>query len=289
LRKILGALLRVVWKYRRKVLRANLLRIYPDWTIDRRLQLERRFYEYLGGLLWDLIRSSLADRDYGKDRVHWENPEIMDTLVRRGTSLVLLTSHYGNWEWIAQAMGSRFEHALWFVYKPIQWKAGEKWLLRWRSRRYVVPVALKDLRIRLAAELPSLLSRPIAVYLGADQSPTARSRWIPTNFLGQPSAVYQGPEELCRTYGLAPVWMHIRPLAHKGSYSVKFVLPKEDWSADKHGSLMHWYMDSLSRQINDAPEYWLWTHRRWKLNRELGLEGTNPTFPFESSSPYGKS
>jgi len=274
LRKILVFFLRVVWKYRREVVRANLLRVYPNWTNAQRLAVERDFYDFLGGLIWDLIWSSLGSKDFGKHKIHWENPEVMETLASQNQSLVLLTSHYGNWEWIAQAMGSRFEHRLWFVYKPIQWSAGENWLLRWRSKRHVLPIALKELRTCLAAELPSP-SQPIALYLGADQSPTSLSRWISSNFLDQPTAVYQGPEELCRTYGLTPVWISIRPLVQRGSYAIRFVLPPQDWSKGEHGSLMHWYMASLSKQIYAAPAFWLWTHRRWKLNAVLGLDGQN--------------
>jgi KDO2-lipid IV(A) lauroyltransferase len=236
------------------------------------LVLERRFYDYLGGLLWDLIRSSMVAKDRFHKHIHWENPEILVDLANQNKSLVLLTSHYGNWEWIAQAMGSRFSHQIWFVYKPIQWAAAENWLRNWRTKRFVVPVALKTLRSRLASENLSS-SLPIALYLGADQSPTAHSRWIPSNFLSQATAVYQGPEELCRTYGLTPVRVGIRPLASRGSYAIRFDRPDYNWSEAEHGSLMHWYMNALSQQIHDAPEYWLWTHRRWKLNRELGLDG----------------
>ncbi len=264
----------VIMKYRREVVRENLRRVYPNWTNIQRFKVERDFYNYLGGLLWDLLRSLMGGKHSSLEKIAWENPEILDSLASQKKSLVLLTSHYGNWEWIAQAMGLRFHHRLWFVYKPLEWKPAENWLKKWRFNRKVIPVAIKALRSKLAAESPST-SIPLALYLGADQSPTAHSRWITSSFLGQPTVVYQGPEELCRTYGLTPVWIRIRPLASRGSYSIRFELPPSNWPEADHGSLMHWYMDSLTQQIHDAPSNWLWTHRRWKLNRELGLDGLN--------------
>lgn len=268
----LGVFLRVVARYRREVVRENLRRVYPNWNRVQLLALERGFYNYLGGLLCDLVRSSVGAKDLGQKKIQWENPEVLMDLAAQNQSLVLLTSHYGNWEWIAQAMGARFKHRIWFVYKPLQWTAAEDWLRKWRTNRHVVPVALKALRSKLATENLSS-SIPLALYLGADQSPTAHSRWIPSFFLGQPTAVYQGPEELCRTYGLTPVRIGIRPLPSRGSYAIRFERPGPNWSEAEHGSLMHWYMNALSQQIHEAPEYWLWTHRRWKLNRELGLDG----------------
>lgn len=270
LKRLLAFLLQVVWKYRRDVVRDNLKRVYPRWTNEERAEVETGFYLYLGGLIRDLLGSLWVIRKV-HPQIQWENPELMESLALQNQSLVLLTSHYGNWEIIAQAMGTRFRHCLWFVYKPIQWTAIENWVYRWRVKRDVLPVAIKSLRTKLSKELPTL-ARPIALYLGADQSPTAHSRWMMTNFLGQPTAAYQGPEELCRTFGLIPVWLRIQPSDALGSYRIRFVLPEPGWIQGPHGTLMHWYMRSLTEQIHGAPQFWLWTHRRWKLNPSLGLD-----------------
>ncbi|NBV04755.1 MAG: hypothetical protein EBS08_03710, partial [Cytophagia bacterium] len=89
--------------------------------------------------MWDLIRSSVGAKDLGQMKIQWENPEVLMDLAAQNKSLVLLTSHYGNWEWISQAMGLRFPYRIWFVYKPLQWTAAENWLRKWRTNRHVVP------------------------------------------------------------------------------------------------------------------------------------------------------
>jgi KDO2-lipid IV(A) lauroyltransferase len=85
--------------------------------------------------------------------------------------------------------------------------------------------------------------------------------------------MYQGPEELSRAYGLRPVFVGIEPL-EGGKYRVRLEEAPQGWELEPSGFLMQWYMDRLSQQIFRAPSYWLWSHRRWKLD---GLETQTPT------------
>ncbi|MFM7287937.1 MAG: hypothetical protein ACKO18_00980, partial [Bacteroidota bacterium] len=78
---MLGVFLRVVARYRREVVRENLLRVYPNWNRVQLLALERGFYNYLGGLLWDLVRTSVGPKDLGQKKIQWENPEVLMDLA----------------------------------------------------------------------------------------------------------------------------------------------------------------------------------------------------------------
>ncbi len=260
--------------YRRKVVQDNLLRVFGNLTVQERQGIEHGFYRYLGGLLWDLFCSLRRSGIGLAQQIHLENPEVLAQASADHRSLVLLTSHYGNWEWIARRLAAEPSIQFWFVYKPLGRRWAERWLRRSREKQGLVPVPIKEVRPRLKQFFENdSLATPVALYLGADQSPTPHSRWIVGTFLGQRTLMYQGPEELSRAYGLRPVFVGIEPL-EGGKYRVRLEEASQGWELEPSGFLMQWYMDRLSQQIFRAPSYWLWSHRRWKLD---GLETQTPT------------
>jgi len=272
--RLLAFVLQYRMGYRRKVVQDNLLRVFGNLTVQERQGIERGFYRYLGGLLWDLFCSLRRSGIGLAQQIHLENPEVLAQASADHRSLVLLTSHYGNWEWIARRLAAEPSVQFWFVYKPLGRRWAERWLRRSREKQGLVPVPIKEVRPRLKQFFENdSLATPVALYLGADQSPTPHSRWIVGTFLGQRTLMYQGPEELSRAYGLRPVFVGIEPL-EGGKYRVRLEEAPQGWELEPSGFLMQWYMDRLSQQIFRAPSYWLWSHRRWKLD---GLETQTPT------------
>jgi KDO2-lipid IV(A) lauroyltransferase len=264
MRRLLAYALRYVVAYRRKVVRSNLHRVFSNHSPQERNKIEGDFYRYLGGLIWDLLKSLRWSSQRLLNRIDLVNPELIEQIGRDGHSMVLLTSHYGNWEWIARRLAAFRAFQFWFVYKPVGWARAEQWLRQWRERQGLFPVPIKAVRTQLEqAFQDGRPAQPLALYLGADQTPTAHSRWIVGDFLGQRSIMYQGPEELCRNYPLIPVFVGIEPLG-QGSYRVRFEEAPSNWILQPHGFLMQWYMERLTQQIYRHPSYWLWTHRRWK-------------------------
>jgi len=272
--RLLAFVLQYRLGYRRKVVQNNLLRVFGEKTVQERQAIERGFYRYLGGLLWDLLTSLRRSGDDLIHDIHLENPEVLRKASAEHRSVVLLTSHFGNWEWIARRLAAERLVQFWFVYKPLGRPWAERWLRRWRERQGLVPVPIKEVRPRLKQVFENKApATPVALYLGADQSPTPHSRWIVGRFLGQRTLMYQGPEELSRAYGLRPVYVGIEPL-EGGKYRVQLEEAPQGWELEPSGFLMQWYMDRLSEQIFRTPSFWLWSHRRWKLD---GLDHPSPS------------
>jgi len=272
--RLLAFVLQYRLGYRRKVVQNNLLRVFGEKTVQERQAIERGFYRYLGGLLWDLLTSLRRSGDDLIHDIHLENPEVLRKASAEHRSVVLLTSHFGNWEWIARRLAAERLVQFWFVYKPLGRPWAERWLRRWRERQGLVPVPIKEVRPRLKQVFGNKApATPVALYLGADQSPTSHSRWIVGRFLGQRTLMYQGPEELSRAYGLRPVYVGIEPL-ESGKYRVRLEEAPQGWELEPSGFLMQWYMDRLSEQIFRTPSFWLLSHRRWKLD---GLDHPSPS------------
>jgi Kdo2-lipid IVA lauroyltransferase/acyltransferase len=71
-------------------------------------------------------------------------------------------------------------------------------------------------------------------------------------------------------YNLPVVFAATRKI-RRGCYKVHFELLVEDPSVTAKGEITRLYMEALGKVIIEKPEYYLWSHRRWKLknpNRE---------------------
>ena len=54
----------------------------------------------------------------------------------------------------------------------------------------------------------------------------------------------------------------------RGYYSVKFELITETPQELEKGEIMNLYGEKLETTIRTKPEYWLWSHRRWKRTKK---------------------
>ena len=274
LRPLLFVVLYQLVGYRKKVVLLNLTRSFPSETPAQIKEKAKAFYWHLSTVFIEAVKNLSFSADALRSRITYTNPALIHELHAKGKNILLVGGHYGNWEWIARRLAAEPSIQFWFVYKPLGRPWAERWLRRWRERQGLVPVPIKEVRPRLKQFFENdSLATPVALYLGADQSPTPHSRWIVGTFLGQRTLMYQGPEELSRAYGLRPVFVGIEPL-EGGKYRVRLEEAPQGWELEPSGFLMQWYMDRLSQQIFRAPSYWLWSHRRWKLD---GLETQTPT------------
>lgn len=115
---VLYPLLYKVVGYRKKVVRDNILSVYPDWSEERRLELESKFYHYLSDLFIETIKGfSISFSELNK-RVSYANLEEFNAYFERYDGLVMTAGHVGNYEWLAQhfpqfrhlKMGCRIEN-----------------------------------------------------------------------------------------------------------------------------------------------------------------------------------
>ena len=169
--------------------------------------------------------------------------------------MVLLGSHYGCWE----ATGKNLTTLLpdikqYVVYKKIKNPYVDKFLKQRRSDTVATPVEMKRLQRIVLKNLKSNI--PSAYYLIADQFPSSPKHGIEVNFLDQNTLFVNGPEKLIEKLGLAAVYMDT--VINEDGVNINLV------PLDPKKSTMVQYAQLLERQIERAPQYWLWSHKRWK-------------------------
>lgn len=252
-------LLITIVPYRRKVVRLNLKRAFPEKSDRERRQIENSFYRYFTDLLAESIKNLSISKLQLKRRLHVVNRDMIDQLYMKGKSVVFVGAHYNNWEWVISAQDFIFAHQAVGIGKPM---TDSFWDERINARRSRFGMKIVH-RLNFKQELNQLGNRLASILVLSDQSPgdSTKSYW--TEFMGRPTAVTFGTELIAHQYDMAVVYLHMKKLK-RGNYSIEFEMICEDPHSMEYGTITDKHVEILERIIRAEPSRWIWTHKRWK-------------------------
>lgn len=246
--------------YRKSVVRSNLKRSFPDRSTAELLQIEKEFYRYLSDQLVETFKTFQMSEHDILNRVEVLNPEVMNVLADKGQHVVHLLGHHANWEWYAKALALKTKHWLFFVYKPLNNKGFDALMKQMRERFGVKAVPMKA----VFSTIDTSLDRVHASFFGGDQSPMAHNRFIWIPFMHQPTAVYLGAEDIAKKYNAAVVFGKMRRIK-RGYYTIELQLITDTPNETAFGEITKAHTRLLEELLEEQPQYWLWSHKRWKL------------------------
>lgn len=256
-------LLCYVTGYRRKIIDENLRNAFPEKTVDERNLIRKKYYHYLADLIMETIKLlSISDEELLK-RVGAENSELVTQAFNNGKSVLGVLGHYGNWEMNALRFSQLFNERRIIVYKALSNSYFDSVLIRMRSRFGATLVNMKH-TVRKLTEYRN--ERTVTVLVG-DQTPARSEIQYFTSFLNQPTAVFLGVEKLAKLTGSVVVFCDIR-LLKRGHYKCTFTPLFEEPNATAPYEITNSHVRYLEEVIRQQPEYWLWSHRRWKFKPE---------------------
>ena len=253
--------------YRRKVVRDNLARSFPEKSWKERRAIERRFYRHLTDLLAEAAKSLSISKKELLKRFKIVNPELMHDLYDKNKSVLLVSGHYNNWEWLILAQDLLFSHKAVGVGTPLSSTFWDLKLTERRSRFGMHVIHANHVKVFYE----KMKDQALATLLLADQSPTnaRKSYWM--NFLNQPTAVLFGPEALAHQLDHAVVFFHICKVK-RGYYEMKLELITESPKLMQWGEITEHHTQLLEKVIQSEPSYWVWSHKRWKKEVPKDLE-----------------
>lgn len=253
-------------RYRRKVVRTNLQNSFPEKTQEEIIQIEKKFYRHLCDLFVEMYRLWHMSEEEIRRRCVFKNPEVIQHYFDQGRSVIGVLGHYGNWEWMASySLWMSDEVDFFTLYKPLHDPIADRTMREIRSRFGATPIPKNDI-LRKIVENQREKRLFLAAFIG-DQTPNVANLNFWMNFLHQDTPVLIGTEKIARKFNLPVISLRMRKL-RRGYYEVEFVDVCADPQLLEPGKLTEIHTRLLERYIQEVPELWLWSHKRWKHSRE---------------------
>ena len=268
---VLFVIVAYVLRYRHRVISKNMRIAYPDKSDKELKKLRMQFYRHFCDILVETVKyTSITDKNIMR-RMTFTGSEAVAEILNSGQSVALLLGHYGNWEWVSSLV-------LWVrplitnntvmgqIYHPLENRVINRVVLKARSRMGSDNVSKKEtLRWILGNKREG---RPTILGYINDQVPKWENihHWL--TFLNHPDTpVFTGIERIVHSQNQAVVYVDVKRVG-RGHYECEFQVITRDPSTMGEFELTDIYFQRMEQTINRAPQYWLWSHNRWKRTRE---------------------
>jgi KDO2-lipid IV(A) lauroyltransferase len=247
--------------YRKKVVLQNLRHSFPDKDDQELERIARKFYSHFCDLIVESIKMfSVSESDIRK-RMRCVNPEVQKKVFETGKDVIVAGGHYNNWEMCGVAVPFMFDHKIIGIFKPLKDRFFDNLLRKSRSKFGMLMIPMQEVKNYFA----SGFHEPTAVFFIMDQSPSNPSRGYWTTFLNQETCFMTGAARFAIQYDLPVLFGRIEKVK-RGYYTFSLeAIPTKSLNVEE---IMELLISRLEQQIQHFPEFWLWTHRRWKHKRE---------------------
>ena len=248
-----------VFGYRKKVVRENLLHALPEKSLNEIVRIEKKFFRYLASLIFEILKMNSISAEQIKKRFIFHNKGVLQEYLDRGESVLICSAHYGNWEWGTMGINLNFQADHYPIYKPLSNPVFDNWFKKIRSRFGNKLVAMRQTMRALAASK----GKPSIFSFGNDQAPARDESHYWTSFLHQQASIQLGIEKIARKTN-RPVFYFKVNVVKRGYYEVDCIPLCLNPAATEEFEITEMHTRLLEEIIREKPEYWLWSHRRWK-------------------------
>lgn len=251
--------------YRKEVVRENLKNSFPHLRESGLKSIERKFYRHFADFLVESTKSLTISDKAIKERCALINPEIIHKYHEQEKNVIVLCGHYNNWEYYAVGIAQQMKHNTIAAYHPLKNKFFDKVILKSRQR-----FGMNMLSMR---EVPRFFSdnkgkEPTLSIMMNDQSPANPKTAYWNTFLNQETGWMKGAEKLAIKYNQVVLFGCIRK-KKRGFYEVTFYPISDNVKTEPEGFVLDKHAEYLEMVIKENPEYWLWSHKRWKHNKTI--------------------
>lgn len=252
--------------YRRKVVRGNMRKSFPEKSEKELRKIEKEFYCNLCDYFVETIKYYGMSPEELAKHIEFKGLDGLYKAIDNGRSCVCYMLHSFNWEFVTALplFLNRENVVVGAVYHKLRNARFNEIFKKMRAQYGADNVSMKN-TLRHIIEITR--KKQLFVYgFMADQLPKveAMNHWV--TFLNQDTAVFTGAEKIaCRTkssvFNLALVKVA------RGKYVGTFELMFEDASQCAENEVTNEYFRISEELIRKYPAMWLWTHNRWKRGR----------------------
>lgn len=250
--------------YRKKVIIGNIERSFPEKTNKEHIAIAKKFYKHFCDLILESLKTFTISESQVRKRVVCKNPEMLDKYFDQKRSVIIAGGHYNNWELFAVGFDAPLKHQAVGIYMPLSNKFFDKKMRVTRSRYGLYMISTKI--VKRVFEEEARKNNLTATVFAIDQSPSNRNNCYWMEFLNQDTGVLFGVEKFAKDYNQVVVYGRINK-EKRGHYSFEFFEVTETPRETAYGEITEIVTKALEKDIRALPEYWLWSHRRWKHKR----------------------
>ena len=251
-----------VLKYRKKIIHKNLKNSFPEKSENEIFEIRNNFYKHFCDLIVESFSGFSISRKSIEQKITIKNQDLLNEFAVKGQNIILIGGHYNNWEMTAQRMPLVFKHELFAIYKPIKNKFYDRKMKSSREKFGLNMISMKETKAYFTNETGT----PRAIIFGSDQSPSNSKKAYWTKFLNQDSAFLYGAEKYAKSFNWPVIYVSINKIK-RGEYLVEYQLITQKPKEESYGEIIKKFAFLLESDIKNQPEYWLWTHNRWKKEK----------------------
>lgn len=249
--------------YRKKIVRENLALALPHLSDKERLVIEKKFFHHMCDIFLEMIKTMTISKKEINKRYKFTNLEVYKELEKKEKSIALMCAHYASYEW-AVSMNHHIDFKGYGIYKKIKNVYFDKLVHKMRSRFKAFLITTKETIPTIAA---NFRSKTLSVYgFASDQSPKINSVYHWNTFMGIEVPVQTGAEMLAKKYDMNVIFLRTKKVK-RGYYEASFEIISENAKEVPNYEISDKFLKLVEQQIYDEPEYYLWTHKRWKHRR----------------------
>lgn len=246
--------------YRKKVVTNNLKLAFPEKTNQEISLIRKRFYHHLCDMMFEAIKSITISEAEMQKRYVFTNVEEIHKLEKENRSIVLFMGHYASWEWIF-ILQTHVNHKGYAVYKRLSNKYFDALVKRIRAKYNSHLITTKEtFSILIKAKENNELTFNGFVF---DQSPKLNKAVYWQEFMGIEVPVHVGAEILAKRLDMVTLFLKVKKVK-RGHYEATFLDINRNTKDYADFEITDLALKRVEEQINEAPEYYFWTHKRWK-------------------------
>lgn len=247
--------------YRKKTVRENLALALPHLSETERRTIEKKFYSHMCDLFLEMIKTLSISQQEIEKRFTFSNLDVYLELEKKNKSIAVLCAHYASYEWVV-SMNYHINHKGFGIYKKIANPYFDKLVKKIRSKFKAELITTKEAIPTIADNYNKGI---LSLYgFASDQSPkkNAAYHWAP--FMGHEVPVHTGAEMLAKRFDMNVIFLRTKKIK-RGYYEASFEVLSDDVKAVPNYEITDRFLQLVEQQILEAPEYYLWTHKRWKF------------------------
>lgn len=254
-----------VFRYRKKIVEKNISGSFLNASKQDVRRIVKLFYTNLADITVEGIKAFTMTRGQLLKRHKIINPEILEQFYQNGQSIIGVTGHYANWEWGSMSASLQIKLNVVAFYKPINNKIIDRFV-RWSRSRFGTTLAsLKE----TSATFEKFKDTPTIYLMASDQGMPKyflpKAHWI--HFLNRNTAFLYGVEKYTRHYGIPVLYIDIQRV-RRGFYEIELSTLTDRPTEHQREGITELFANKLESVIVKKPEDWLWSHKRWKFNRD---------------------